>query len=76
MANKKIDKDRIVELFLKQPKEDRIYIITQMINSLSDDNANTKLQSEIESLKKEVDLYKKNSSKIVRDYIKKELDSE
>ncbi len=76
MANKKIDRDRIVELFLKQSKEDRIYIITQMINSLSDDNANTKLQSEIEGLKKEVDLYKKNSSKIVRDYIKKELDSE
>lgn len=76
MANKKIDKVRIVELFLKQSKEDRIYIITQMISSLTEDNTNTKLQSEIESLKKEVDLYKKNSSKIVRDYIKKELDSE
>lgn len=76
MANKKIDRDRIVELFLKQSKEDRIYIITQMISSLTEDNMNTKLQSEIESLKKEVDLYKKNSSKIVRDYIKRELDSE
>jgi hypothetical protein len=73
MANKKIDKDRIIELSKKQIKEDRIYIITGIIESLSEENGNNKLQSEIENLRKELDLYKKNSSKIIREYVNSEL---
>ncbi len=73
MANKRIDKDRIIELALKQPKEDQIYIINGIVKGLSEDNANAKLENEVEKLKVELNLYRSNSSKLVKDYVNKEL---
>jgi hypothetical protein len=73
MANKRIDKDRIIELALKQPKEDQLYIINGIVKGLSEDNANAKLENEVEKLKVELNLYRSNSSKLVKDYVNKEL---
>lgn len=73
MANKKIDKDRIIELSLKQPKEDQIYIINGIIKGLSEDNSNSKLENEVEKLKVELKLYKDNSPKVVKDHVNNEL---
>lgn len=73
MANRKIDKDRIVELFLKQSKEDKIYIITEMIKRLSEDNANEKLKQENERLKHEINLFKSNTHKAVIKVIEEKL---
>lgn len=69
MANKKIDKDRIIELFKKQSEEDKLYIINEMIKSLSVNEGNTKLREENEKLKLKLKLYRENSPKIVNDHI-------
>lgn len=68
-----MDKDRVIELFNKQTEEDKLYIITGIFQSLQDNSNDKKLQSEIDNLKKELVLYKKNSSKIVREYVNNEL---
>jgi len=73
MANKRIDKDRIIELALKQQKEDQLYIINGIIEGLSQDNTNSKLENEVEQLKLELKLYRDNSSKLVKDYVRAEL---
>lgn len=73
MANKKIDKDRIIELALKQPKEDQLYIINGIVQGLSEDNTNAKLENEVEKLKVELKLYKDNSPKVVKDHVNNEL---
>lgn len=73
MANKRIDKDRIIQLALKQEKEDQLYIINGIVKGLSEDNANTKLVNEVEKLKIELKLYKDNSPKLVKDHVNIEL---
>jgi len=73
MANKKIDKDRIIELASKQSKEDQLYIINGIVKGLSEDNANAKLVNEVEKLKIELKLYKDNSPKVVKDHVNIEL---
>ncbi|SHF50429.1 hypothetical protein [Dysgonomonas macrotermitis] len=72
MANL-MKKDKIIEQSIKHKKEDRIHIITSILQSLSEEDNNNKLQVEIDILKKELDLYKKNSSKIIREYVNNEL---
>jgi len=73
MANKKIDKDRIIELALKQEKQDQLYIINGIVKSLSEDNTNVKLMNEVEKLKIELKLYKDNSPKVVKEHVNNEL---
>jgi len=69
MANKKMDKDRIIELFKKQTEEDKLYIVTGIFQSLQTNSNDEKFQSEIANLKNELEEYKKISSKFIREHV-------
>ncbi len=65
-----MNRDRIIELFNKQSKEDKEYIIAEIIKSLSENEDYNKLKSEMENIKLELFYYKENSPKVVKDHIK------
>lgn len=69
MANKPMNKERIVELFKKQTKEDKEYIITEIIKFLSVSNEEEKLKKEIDKLNDKLSLYMHYTSTIVKQEI-------
>lgn len=73
MANKPINRDRIIELFKKQTQEDKEYIITEIIKSLSVSNEEEKLKKEIEKLNDKLSLYMHYTSTIVKQEINEKL---
>ncbi|MFV0420164.1 MAG: hypothetical protein ACK5KT_15725 [Dysgonomonas sp.] len=73
MANKPMNRDRIIELFKKQTQEDKEYIITEIIKSLSVRNEEEKLKKEIDKLNDKLNLYMQYTSTIVKHEINEKL---